>query len=404
MRGVLIGVLLAMALVACQPAEQEALPTLVSMEAIQTENAPTPTATRSLAAVLPPTFTPTPTETPSATPIPPTETPVTVFNFGTIFYVYNGDSIIALSGDGTRSELIMTFGVGQAITDLRALPDGEFLTFVANGNGSAREAFIMNRDGTYLQQISCLGFSDIRAPKWTPDKQSITWYGAPTAQTGGNIYIASVTGSNTCPNGNNQRILLPFNSTSFVDYALNNDQDTLFYSVGGDVMEYDLQNGLATTALNVRTLEQPNTFLSNPVDGTLAFFWNTGATRGGTPNPVVLFLSNLVRGEVRDYVNSGLPPGILRAGWSEDGLLLAGSTENTVFLRDGSNGSMRPVIENLTAPALVFFSPDGTQLGYTTQDRRNVTQIQVLTLQGNQTRTLTQNPEGSISYPVWVGQ
>jgi WD40 repeat protein len=415
MSRLLLLLVLVFAVAGCAPAEEEApLPTLAGEVPTLTPepSTPTATATRSLQAVLPPTFTPTPTATDTPTPTPsdtPTGAPAGARPDGTIYYIYNGDAIIAQSGDGSASDLIMTFGVGVRISDLRANADGTLLTFVGKGNGSAREVYVMNRDGTYLQQVSCLGMEDVRAPKWTPDGLSLTWYAAPDAQKGGNLYIARFAGSNACPAGNDQRILLPFNTLTFGDYALNSAQDTLFYSVGGDLMAYDIGTGLAVPAVNVRTYPAQRTLFLHPSDGSLLFSRLATATQQGDINPQTFFLTD-TRAEAdraepdvaRPYLPTGLPAGVFSVAFSSDGVFLAGATRDTIFLRDSRNGSIQPLVTNLRAPALLAFSPDGTRLAYTAPDRNGVSQLQAVTLRTTQSRTLTRLTEGSIADPVWL--
>lgn len=413
MKRLLLAMVLVVVVAGCAPTE-EALPTLAGVAPTPTPEPPTPiaTATRSLQAVLPPTFTPTPTATETPTPTPSetaTGAPAGARPDGTIYYIYNDDAIIAQSGDGNASDLIMTFGVGVRISDLQANADGTLLTFVGKGNGSAREVYVMNRDGTYLQQISCLGMEDVRAPKWTPDGLSLTWYAAPDAQKGGSLYIASFAGSNACPTGNDQRILLPFNTLTFGDYVLNSAQDTVFYSVGGDLMAYDVASGLAVSAVNVRTYPVQRTLLLHPNDGSLLFFRLATATQQGEINPQTFFLSDtyaeaerIEPSVPRAYLPSGLPSGVFSATFSPDGVFLAGATREVIFLRDSRNGSIQPLVSNLrTAPQLAF-SPDSTRLAYIAPDRNGITQLLAVTLRTTQTRTLTRLTEGSITNPVWL--
>jgi hypothetical protein len=87
---------------------------------------------------LPPTWTPIPSSTPL-----PTDTPRPVEdvspNLGTIYYIYNGDSVIAVAVDGSRQEFILNFAT---ISYLTPSPDGELLAFIAPGSGSAYEVWI----------------------------------------------------------------------------------------------------------------------------------------------------------------------------------------------------------------------------------------------------------------------
>ncbi|MCL4256769.1 MAG: hypothetical protein KJ043_23630 [Anaerolineae bacterium] len=170
-------------LVACSSASDETLPTRVMLpdentipETTQTvaqaDNLPTETPIQSGLPTLPPTFTPAPTETPIPTRTP-TNTPV--IQVGAILFTYNNDSIIRINDDGTGQELIITFGVGIPISDMRLSPKGDLIAFIAPGNGSAREVWIANSTGTYTQQVSCLGYADIQNLTWSLDGQALAF-------------------------------------------------------------------------------------------------------------------------------------------------------------------------------------------------------------------------------------
>src|SRR5690606_15909282 len=96
----------------------------------------------------------------------PSATPEGFNPAGTIYYIFNNGSIAALAGDGSREELI---AIGGPFSDLLASPDGQFLLYIAPGAGSSREVFIINRDGTYVQQVSCTGLGYVIHPTWSPD-------------------------------------------------------------------------------------------------------------------------------------------------------------------------------------------------------------------------------------------
>jgi len=231
-------------IVGCQPEQDDTLPTLVDLNATNeavaisaTETAIAPTAT-SLRPTLPPTFTPTVELLPSETPLPTLDpnvspTPEGYNEAGTIYYNYNGDSIARVFPDGTGNEIIMTFGVDQPITDLTASPDGRLLAFVAPAGGSAREVWVTNRDGSYLQQVSCLGYNSVTSPSFAPDSNRIAFFAAPLATTDKALYVADFAGSNDCPTGNNQQLLFPVSTTFTGDIAWNSSQTMIYYNAGG---------------------------------------------------------------------------------------------------------------------------------------------------------------------------
>ena len=135
--------LLTFLLVACSPSA-EALPTAIDLNAISTNDAATrlaqtevainSTATReaqatlNAPATLPPTWTAAPLSTePSAqdTPVPPSLASAT----GTIYFIFNGDSIAMLNADGSHEELILA---GNAPADLILSPDEQWLACTAD--------------------------------------------------------------------------------------------------------------------------------------------------------------------------------------------------------------------------------------------------------------------------------
>lgn len=231
-------------LVGCQPAADEPLPTQIDLNATnqalnvsQTETAAAPTATSSIP-TLPPTFTPTVDVPPTETPIPTLDpnispTPVGFRKDGTLYYIYNGDSIARVFPDGTLNEIIVTFGIDQPITDLTASPNGELLAFVAPSSGSAREVWVTNRDGSYLQQVSCLGFGEARSPAFAPDSNRIAFFAAPLATDNMRLYVADFAGSNDCPTGNNQQQLLALEATTTGEIAWNASANMIYYGAKG---------------------------------------------------------------------------------------------------------------------------------------------------------------------------
>ena len=108
--------LILLTLSACQPSSAPELPTLAAAQpTLSPTPSPTATSTRRPPA-LPPTFTPTHTATPSPTP-PDDSTPLPE-GFrpqGTIFYLYNGDAIVALDPQSGASQVVMQFGMGQRL-------------------------------------------------------------------------------------------------------------------------------------------------------------------------------------------------------------------------------------------------------------------------------------------------
>ncbi len=406
-----IGIVAALIIAACQPAEP-ALPTVASVSDIQTQNAPT---------AAPPSETPTPTDTPrglvlpptfTPTAIPPSDTPIATFAprvtatfaeltaSGTIYYIYNGDSIIAQPANGGQSTLIMTFGVGKTLTDMIASPDGTLLAFVAPGNGSAREVYITSLDGTYLQQISCLGMSNVRLPIWSPDGLSLQWFAAPEADKNGQIYTATVAGSGQCPTDNGQQILVRMESTTFEGMTWNLAGDALFYTKDDALWVFDPITQGSTIAVAGSGFGANRLPRLSP-RGEIAFIVQRRLSSGQfAPNATILV--NTTIDGTRENFSAFFPNFIEDIRWNSDGLKLLGITAENISIRDSLDGSVDTLVENLSEPVAIF-SPSNTIFAYTQKDRRGTPQWTLMNPDTGQTRTLTQNPEGTISDPVWIG-
>lgn len=387
---------------ACQSVDGDPLPTLASVATVpDVVLAPTETPTRR-GFDLPPTFTPTftPTESPTETPIEQATQPRE--SQGIIYYIYNNDAIIAYDVSADSGELVMTFGVGERISDLTASPDGQYLAFVGKGNGSAREVFLMNLDGSYLQQISCLGFQDVRALRFHNNGLSLAWYGAPDALKAGNLYTATILGSNNCPTGNNQRVLLPFNTLAFRDYAFNLFETALFYTLERDIMQYDPFAQLATLDITTTTFAiSPNLFPS-PSGDVLAFLWQSSTQANGSPVVQVAYIDNTVKGATRQVRLLGFPAGVTRLHWSADGAFLLGMSGDTLYLRNNQTGAIVPLADELTLQPIGTFSPTNERVAYLVLDARGVQQIAIITTRNARSETVTSHTEGTINGLVWL--
>ena len=88
---------------------------------------------------------------------------------------------------------------GSRIHDVAWSPDGHRLAFAAKiidqaGNSSARDVYVMNVDGTGLQQLTQHRAED-DAPAWSPDGQKIAFVSYRNVAEGG-IFIMNADGSN----------------------------------------------------------------------------------------------------------------------------------------------------------------------------------------------------------------
>jgi Tol biopolymer transport system component len=392
-------------LVACQPQEPAVLPTAINIAQVQTLNAPTITPT-SLRPTLPPTFTITPTE------IPPTQTPIPEATFsvmgeatevpesqGTIYYVYNNDSIIALSADGLSSTLVMTFGVDRRISDLVASPDGQFIAFVASPDGVRSEVYIMNRDGSYLQPISCLGFQNVQLPTWTSEGSALSWFASPRVGEAGNIYYATVAGSGNCPNANGQRVLIPLNEVDFFGMAWNLTNERIFYSQTGGIWQYNLSTQARSEVVSF-TGFAPSTFPKINRSGEMIAFEGLRLELGEVGYGLV-FVADTNTDTPELLRNFAVGVVFTSASWSEDGeTVLLVAEDNLYYL---SEDLTRIEILNLSVDnSLAILSPDGQTIAFTRNDRRGVPQWFVFNVFDETEQGITRNPEGVISFPIWV--
>lgn len=385
---------------ACQP-QAVVLPTDANIAFTQTVEAlaqqtPTATSTRTL----PPTF--TPTFTPSATPSPViTATPLGFSELGTLFYLYNGDAVASVRGDGTENQIVLTFGVGQPISDLMPSPDARLLAFVGP-SGANREVFITSRDGLYLQRISCLGFADVRRPQWSPDGTFLTFFAAPQPGAPGGIYKADVANAGNCPQ-NDQRLFVATNSTEYGGAAWNADASLFFYTADGPLMALNVANGQRQPIAR-GSANGPDFYpLRNPVNNGMAFLQTIRdqATRllgGGlvivndTSSDVIL--DGLV-GE------QGSLPLTREVRWNADGdeVLLLG--RDSISVRDIRLGAVTLIAEDLNFPS-GDYGPNDRFIAYTAPDENGVPQIFAYDRRRERAEPLTENPEGTISDVFWL--
>lgn len=410
-----IPIILILILVACQP-EEEILPTLVDLEAtnqaqaiIQTEaaiaqeeTALAPTAT-SLRPTLPPTFTPTPDIEPLLPTINPaiTSTPEGYSRDGTIYYNYNGDSIARIFPDGTGNEIILTFGVDQPITDLTASPDGELLAFVAASSGSAREVWVTNRDGSYLQQVSCLGFGEVRSPSFAPDSNRIAFFAAPLATTEMALYVVDFIGSNDCPTGNNQQILFPLSTTLTGDIAWNASSDMIYYNAAGTYV-YDF----ATQAVYVISGEAgfASDFAANyhiPTNQMAYLRYQRNLSTGEEGGSlIVIDDADDFRAE---YVLNELSILAFQLDWGKNGESLLYATKDSIISYDLGRRSTIVLKEGLSNPLLAY-APNREVFVYTAIDpETNVIQLYRRNrIDSREEAKITNNPEGHITSVLWL--
>lgn len=347
----------------------------------------------SRAPTLPPTFTPTPlpTEIPTS---PPSPTPQP--QSGTIYFIYNGDSIIRLQDDGTFQELIVTFGVGVPIRELSISPNGELLAFIAPGNGSAYEIWVSSLDGSYLQKISCLGFADVRHLAWHPDSQQVAFAAAQSVGSPLSLYVTSWVNSNQCPQGNNQRQILEVNSTQIGGISYSADGNTLYFS----------NDSLYALDLNSNTLSAPLT-ITRGIGADFGL-----SVRTATPN-VIYYLQDITIDP--NVVQEGLLYGIdgitgtrvfeysSPIYWYDWGIthLLASAKDAVYHVNPDTLVGETLVFSTGTLPYAVY-SPDETHAAYVKLDINGIPQIYIQTIGREDARQLTNITEGTITDLIWI--
>jgi len=396
-----------MVLGACSPAEEELLPTrvvlldnvAVSISATEAISNPTETPVQSGARPLPPTFTPAPSETPIPT-WTPTATPAVVR--GSVLFVYNEDSIIRINDDGTGQELIITFGVGRRISQMTLSPKGDLIAFVAPGNGSAREIWIANTTGTYLQQISCLGFADVRHPTWSADGQVIGFVASQAENSPMAIYTVGWQGADTCPTGNQQRRITERNSTTITSLAFSADGGRLFFSddvvYAVSLADFSVSEPLTIT----RGFGSDFHLAHSPTANTLAYLRDSGVKVDGIPTGNLIGLNvattDMVSASFQDNIN------ILSFVWRADGEAILQSLQNRVVLTFINGGIATTIDSDAGRFPNAQFSPDANFVAYFDTDSTNLSQIFITPATGGVQRQLTAITEGQIGNFVWVSQ
>lgn len=350
---------------------------------------------------LPPSFTPTDQPTPTADL--PTATPLPAGSDGTLLFVYNNDSIISINPDGTQQTLIITFGVEQQINDMALSPNGELIAFVAPGSGSAREIWISNLDGTYLQQVTCLGLPSLRKPTWHPDGERIAFFGSQGVGSSEDVYIASWVGSNTCPEGNGQRLLVNADSALMGDLTFNAQGNLLFFS-NDTLFVYDLVSEAVTGPLTQTAGLGPDFELGlSPTDPPLLTYIrdtviSQTSVQGGDlvalditdpANPVVVF-EELATNSSYD--------------WRNDGQFVVLSSPESVFILDTQTRIAEALLIGGTMPPIAVFSPDGTRVAFVNGGSAdpNVAQLFIAEVQRREPVQITQIEEGMITELLWI--
>ncbi len=394
----------------CQRRDDVVIPTLIDLDAISTENAvtaaaataaavPTSTPTRS-APTLPPTFTPTiePSVTPTDPALAPTLTPHGFSEAGTIYFIFNSDSIASLAADGTREDLLF---VGGPYSDLTLSPDGELLTYVAPGVGGGLDVWVSNRDGTYIQQVSCVAFPIVRSPAWSHDGQRIAFLAAPGVGAPMELWVADFAGSSTCPSGNNQRVLVRTESTTANSVTWGADNARIFFNPAA-VEAYDLITGQHFVLTFPSGFGPDYELAHHPTQGFLMFLRTTRITQTGQITGRLVTMETDVISDPVEPRDAGYPS-VRSLSWSRDGEYLLITTDTEVIVLNDNFGSAGTGVRELTQPDATF-SPNADRIAFTGYDDEfpGIEQIFVAVRTGRNPVRITSHADGVISNLVWI--
>lgn len=410
-------------LAACDSASPPPLPTS-ALDAQATAAALTPASTQE-ADVTPtpnfsgrPTLPPPPTATLSPTPtateiILPTPTPQGFSSLGTIYYIYNNDSIAAVPADDSHPEELVVRFPGGRISDLSASPDGQYLVYVANGGGSAREVFVSSRDGTYTQQVSCLGFERVLSPVWQPNGDLIAFLASQTETSVLNIYVARLAGAGNCPADNGQALLVGLErpeqsaeGTVIVgglnarELVWSSDGTRLFYN-DDDLFMFTLESR-TTRLLSEATGFGPEFGLAySPRDELLYFLHSTRETTTDG-------LAEVWRVDVSRSAASAAPYKLSYTArylhWSADGSFMVFTNDRAIYVYNSTTSGSSAFAPAPIYPPAPVFSPDAQNLAWAGVLPENpaVLQIFVSPRENFAPTQITAHTEGMISDLIWL--
>lgn len=408
MRGLWITIVLIGLLAGCaaDPAPVEELPTAVSLDALATERAATAdvlaterAATAAALATptrppLPPTWTPVPSPTPEivADALEVTPPPAGFRSTGTIYYVYNDNSLVELSGDGSFSDLMPQPAPGPALNGLSASPDGALLAFIWPGDAGGREVFVVDRAGNPPRQLSRLGLPFADLPLWSPDGEAVAFVAGPGLGGPLALYVVFRDGTG--------RMLAPITEGEPVALAWNTASDTLFFTDRA-VYAVNIYSAEVTPALSSPTGFGPDfALVHNPARPELYFLKATRNIDTGADASIFTILDTTAPGVAAERRGGALSAQHLHISRDGGSLLIADATgfalQNMVF------NTALTLVRDTRLPPRPIFSPDGEQIAYLDADADGVPQIFVIGRQGGEATRITNHTEGSVGAMVWV--
>ncbi len=393
-------------LAACQSQPgQQVLPTQIDLNAIATSTAAVvATQLARTPPTLPPTWTPSPpaSAAPTETPLAPTVTTASgVSTGGTIFFIFNNDSIAALSADGASEQLIQ---VGGAPTDLTLSPDGTLLAYVADASGSAREVFISNLDGSYVQQVSCVGFSRVIQPTWSHDSQRLAFLAGQTLDGPMDVFVAGIVGSGQCPAGNSQRQLTQIGSQNLRDLTWSPNGEWVFFS-NGPILAVNVETAETLPSLTAPTGFGADFSLAHHPRTNELYYLKSDADvlDGRTGGTLALINTSEITPNMDEIRTVELFARFIE--WNADGIYLLISTDNSVLLLGKESGTSVELVSGNQFQPQPALSPDAQYVAYVNADAANpaVPQVYVVDRLGETAVQLTHHTEGTIDDLVWAG-
>lgn len=393
---VLFATISLLTLTACQQ-QQTALPTLVNLDALATDSAAaTQTSQPPTRTSLPPTWTPSPppSETPADTIDLFTPTPLGFRPFGTLYYIFNDDSIVELAADGSFEDLLPIPHIGQLITDLRLSPNGEWLAYVAPGSGSARELYVTDRTGTNTVQVSRLGFARVFSPAWKPDSSALVFLASQAPETPLEVYIVGVDGSG-------QRQLTQGQSANLREPVWNAAGDRVFFSDDA-IYAVDLMTGARSPALTIPSGFGADYELTHsPVTNRLYYLKRRRNMDTGEDGSVLSFIDTT---SVEERANENIGPLVfydaLRFSPSGDYLLLV--QDGDVLAQTQVFNTSVPVVRGAQVDPRPVFSPDSELVAYVNVDDTGIEQIYIVSRQGGTPTQITTHTEGTMTDLHWA--
>lgn len=390
MRFFVLLLLFAVSLVGCQT--QPALPTQVDLTTATSQATPT-------RRTLPPTWTPSPPPTviETATPRQAAATPTAANTAGTLYYIFNGDAIVKLLGDGSFEELIPIPHIGMGVTDLALSPDDTLLAYVASvpDRDSTREIYVTDREGNNTRSMTSLDYARVLEPTWRPDGGALVFLASLTPDSPLEIYIVSADGSG-------QRPLTQRGSYNLRDLTWSPAGDQLFFS---DLSVYALDMATGTVSIPLTTYTgfgPDNSLAHHPTDAILYYIKPFRRFGSDAAEDYIAHISTVSLTEAPQEVRSEhtLIPISLR--FSRDGRYLLIASSTAVWVQDQAFGTAVQVHRDGKTLPLPALSPNAERVAFVDLDVNGVPQVFTVARQGGQPTQITHHQEGTISDLVWA--